>query len=118
MNTVEAVARNKIIVIGWHRTGTRSMKAALQMLGFRGVHWWPGWLDQQTIDKPPVFKKYAAFADFPFPLIYRQLDQWFPEAKFILTTRSVESWQNSVKAHFDDAHWNRDGIGIRIRRTV
>jgi hypothetical protein len=109
---------NKVFVIGWHRTGTRSLAHALRILGFKTVHWWPGWLSQREVEKPSILRKFDAFADFPFPLIYRQLDKWYPDARFILTTRTVESWLRSVKVHFDDGHWNRDGIGIRLKRMV
>jgi hypothetical protein len=115
---VEKLRQRKVFVVGWHRTGTRSLKRALDILGFKGIHWWPGWLDLTAEERHSFLDKYDAFADFPFPLVYRELDLLYPGAKFILTTRSPQGWLRSVKEHFDDAHWNRDGVGIRIKRAT
>jgi hypothetical protein len=51
----------------------------------------------------PVFayvEQYESFEDWPWPLIYRELDERFPGSKFILTTRrDAETWIRSLKNH-------------------
>gem|GEM_PF-5565419 len=38
-----------------------------------------------------------AVMDSPIPLIYREIDEKFPNAKYILTTREEDSWLTSMK---------------------
>ena len=84
----------KIFGIGLHRTGTSSLNEALNILGYRSIHTpldiYPD-IDTRIIDK------YDAFTDNPIPLLYKQLDRLYPGAKFILTTRDLDSWIKSVK---------------------
>lgn len=44
-------------------------------------------------------EKWDALEDNPIPLIYKELDIFFPRSKFILTIRDAESWYNSVSYH-------------------
>ncbi|MEM9024502.1 MAG: sulfotransferase, partial [Bacteroidota bacterium] len=41
-----------------------------------------------------------SFSDFPFPLYFKELDRAFPNSKFILTTRDLDGWLESVRTHF------------------
>src|SRR5690606_2198995 len=44
--------------------------------------------------------RYDSFEDWPWPLLYRELDQRYPGSKFILTTRrDAETWLRSLKNH-------------------
>jgi hypothetical protein len=53
----------------------------------------------------PELHLYAAYADFPVPLFFRELDTLFPASKFILTYRDVEQWADSVEYIFS-AWWD------------
>jgi len=44
-----------------------------------------------------VVKKYDALTDSPIAIAYRKLDDIFPNSKFILTTRSLDSWMESCR---------------------
>jgi hypothetical protein len=44
-------------------------------------------------------EQFDAVADWPIPLIYRQLDAAFPEGLFILTIRNRDEWLRSVTRH-------------------
>lgn len=94
----------KIFCIGFHKTGTKSIGAALAMLGYRvcgpvGVnnpdiaHRWP---DVIT----PMLEQYDAFQDNPWPILFQSLDQYRPDSKFILTYRPEHLWWDSILAHF------------------
>lgn len=96
---------SKIFGIGLSRTGTTSLHNALKLLGFKSKHF-PFQL--YNSDDYSILKEYEAFVDSPIPLIYKELDDMFPGSKFILTTRSLDSWLVSMKWLFEhgSALWN------------
>ena len=73
----------KIFNIGFSRTGTTSLTEALQILGFSAYHF-PKSFDQ--------IEKHDACTDMSITLGYKFLDLMYPESKYILTTRKLESW--------------------------
>ena len=47
-----------------------------------------------------VAYKFDVCEDIPWPLVYKELDEHFPNAKFVLTTRSsTEKWLSSINKH-------------------
>lgn len=46
-------------------------------------------------DWKAIFKGYRSAVDWPTATYYRELHAAYPEAKFVLTTRSPESWADS-----------------------
>jgi hypothetical protein len=99
----------KIIGAGVGRTGTLSLKAALERLGFgpcfHGRHvldhperlpLWRAAAAGATVDWSAVFAGYPATVDWPGAAYWRQLAEAFPAAKIILTVRDAESWYDSV----------------------
>ncbi|PWN07789.1 hypothetical protein DDZ15_01895 [Rhodohalobacter mucosus] len=45
-------------------------------------------------------EKYDGFEDWPWPLLYKELDSRFPGSKFILTTRiTPQKWYGSLVKH-------------------
>lgn len=105
----------KIFGIGFQKTGTSSLNRALQILGFNAVGGirinhpkgvtLPAPL--QTADILALalarVKEADAFNDNPWPLLYREMDGAFANAKFILTVREPERWLESLVRHFGDA---------------
>ena len=99
----------KVIGAGLGRTGTFSLKFALEILGYDPCHHmaevWanldrqlPLWLDV-VAGKPEwdaVYDGYVAAVDYPGCTFWRELLAHWPDAKVILTTRSPESWFASV----------------------
>lgn len=111
----------KVVGVGFGRTGTYSVKLALDELGYPTLHTqhlyeveneriFKGWT--QDIFRPsmneghalmgtPDFELitqqgYAATMDFPFALYYEQVLEQYPDCKFILTKRdSSEIWFRS-----------------------
>jgi hypothetical protein len=101
------IRKKPVFGIGMQCTATMSFSAYLTALGYTAVHW-PEWLEDEFgrnlhagNDRvmeilAPVFQKYNAFCDVPFPGLYQELDRSFPDAYFVLTLRSPQSWWNSV----------------------
>ena len=94
----------KVFCIGFHKTGTTSLKMALMELGYRVK----GPFGRREPDIGAVVEaqarevigKYDAFQDNPWPIIYRFLDREYPGSKFILSVRPTEKWIASVRDHF------------------
>ncbi len=98
----------QVIGAGFGRTGTLSLKAALEMLGFNPCYHMmevfahpdhiPVWDDAahgKPVDWKDFFKDYRAAVDWPVCHFWRELGVAFPDAKFLLTERDPESWYKS-----------------------
>lgn len=99
----------KIIGAGLGRTGTLSLKFALERLSFGPCHHmaevWvnfadqvPKWLDvvNGKPDWDAVFDGYVSAVDYPACTYWRELAALYPDAKIILSVRNPESWFSSV----------------------
>ena len=98
----------KVIGAGVGRTGTMSLKLALQALGFgpcyhmeavfndleKRVPQWNAVLAGKP-DWGAIYDGFQSAVDWPTAAFYRELHAAFPDAKFILSTRSPESWAAS-----------------------
>ena len=99
-----ATMKAKIFCIGFHKTATTSLAVALRHLGYRVTG--PNGVNDPNIDKnvlPMAYelaKKFDAFQDNPWPIIYKELDTKFPGSKFILMLRDPEAWIKSQVRHF------------------
>jgi hypothetical protein len=114
----------KIFGIGLSRTGTTSLSAALSQLGYRSAHF--AELRRELADRPGWFAGdfatdylvgYDAAADLPVATFFPQLDERYPESRFILTVRAVESWLDSVRRHWQTRPFRDDAKG-RFRNMV
>lgn len=94
----------KVFCIGFHKTGTTTMKVALDALGYRVTG--PDGVSNPNIESDvydmarDLVSRFDAFQDNPWPIIYKFLDTTYPGSKFILTTRDPQSWIESQKKHF------------------
>ncbi len=101
----------QVIGAGVGRTGTYSLKLALNTLGFGPCHHMeevvlnmprqlPLWVD--VVNGKPhwseIFASYRSTVDWPTARYFRELLAAYPSAKFILTHRSAESWAESFAA--------------------
>jgi hypothetical protein len=95
----------KIFCIGFSKTGTTSMGAALKALGFRLGNQAEAelliedWARRDFRSIIRYCKTADAFQDIPFclPYTYQALDSAFPGSKFILTVRdSSDEWYKSL----------------------
>lgn len=96
----------RVFGIGWHKTATTSLQAALKILRIPGQHYPYPLYPEIRAGKAyyPTAHFHYALTDFPVPMVYRQLDAMYPGAKFILTIRPVEKWLASAEKHFQLGH--------------
>ncbi|MFI0450328.1 sulfotransferase family protein [Actinomadura sp. 6N118] len=100
----------KLINTGLGRTGTTSLKGALDRLGYgpcfhmfdiigdeaRIAEWEKVVCDGQDPDWEALFAGYTSAVDGPPAVYYREMMNAFPEAKMILTVRDAERWYQST----------------------
>ena len=99
----------ELIGAGLGRTGTLSLKAALERIGYgpcyhgiealvapeRGRHW----LEQTqsgSHDWDGIFHGYRATVDWPAAAFWRELVERYPDAKVLLSLRDSDRWYDSV----------------------
>ena len=98
-----------IIGAGLGRTGTLSLKSALEQIGFEPcfhgldgsrqvLEQVMGAVNRAAPDWDGVFEGYRAAVDVPTYWIYRQLADRYPAAKVILTVRDPQDWFESTQA--------------------
>lgn len=99
----------KVIGAGFGRTGTASLKLALEMLlkdpcyHMSEVIGKPGqvdlWLDAAAgkADWDAIFAGYAATVDFPASNYWQELAKHYPDAKIVLSLRDPERWFASTQ---------------------
>ena len=94
----------KVFGIGFHKTGTTSFGEALKVLGYSVTG--PNWIYHGNIGRTHLARcralshDFDAFQDNPWPLVYREMDEMWPEAKFVLTVRDPHKWISSQTKHF------------------
>jgi hypothetical protein len=104
----------EVIGAGFPRTGTSSLKAALERLGFapcghmttilhdpsRARGWLDAWARRQAgepIDWPAVIGDERASVDAPACLFWRELAVAYPDARVILSVRDPQQWYESAR---------------------
>jgi hypothetical protein len=101
----------QVIGAGMGRTGTMSLKHALEALGYMKCHhmievigdesgsqfnFWKTYYKTGKVDHEAMFKGYTSVVDFPGSIFYKDLMAQYPDAKIILTVRDPENWYKSV----------------------
>lgn len=100
----------QIIGPGFGRTGTLSLKAALEQLGFdpcyhmievlthpSHIATWQAAADGQPVDWVSFLGGYKAALDYPQAHFYKELMAAFPNAKVVLTVRDADRWYESTR---------------------
>ncbi|MDH3695536.1 MAG: sulfotransferase family protein [Gammaproteobacteria bacterium] len=119
----------KVIGAGFGRTGTASMKQALELLGFGPCHHMGEvlsspeqkelWRSVASGMKPNwdvLLAGYHSTVDWPAAYFWRELSEYYPDAKILLTTRSSESWYASmVKTIFKIVKETTDPASIGVK---
>jgi Sulfotransferase domain len=98
----------EVIGSGFGRTGTSSLKIALEILGFGPCHHmdevledpsqvalWQAIAAGGAVDPAAVFAGYRSQVDWPGAHIWRQSAARFPAARVLHSVRPEESWWNS-----------------------
>lgn len=102
------IVRAKVFGIGFQKTATSSLAAALYILGYNVTGFF-GAHDPDIAEKVydmayDLADRFDAAQDTPWPVLYKELDQRYPGSKFILTVRPVDKWINSVVKHFKNQY--------------
>ncbi|MBA3424122.1 MAG: sulfotransferase family protein [Rubrobacter sp.] len=100
----------KVVGAGFGRTGTASLKIALESLGFgpcyhmtqvfehpEHSHFWVAAWRGEPVDWEGVLGDYEAAVDWPACTFYEELLERNPDAKVILSVRDPERWYESVR---------------------
>lgn len=98
----------KVFSAGFGRTGTLSLKLALEEIGFGPCHHMKEVLENGPVQVPlwhqaadgtadfaAIYNGYNSAVDWPSAAFWRELAAAYPDAKIILSTRSAESWYSS-----------------------
>jgi hypothetical protein len=99
-----------IIGPGFGRTGSKSMKLALEQLGYAPCHHmhevgerpellpaWDAVSRGEAVDWDEVFDGYRSQVDWPGARVWRELVAHYPHAKVVLTVRDPNAWFDSLE---------------------
>jgi len=99
----------EVIGAGFGRTGTMSLKVALEELGFapcyhmsevftrpEHIELWRATAQGKPVDWEQIFGSYRATVDWPACTFYDELMEKYPDAKVILTVRDPQRWYESA----------------------
>lgn len=85
---------SKIFFIGFNKTGTSSIAKSLELVGYKNVIHKGIWADWALTKNKKELDKYDVFTDSECPHL-AHLDELYPDAKFILNSRTLEGWVGS-----------------------
>lgn len=99
----------KVVGAGFGRTGTLSLKTALETLGFgpcyhmmevfprpEHVAMWHRLAFENQIDWDALFAGFSAAVDWPAARWWREIAAHYPHAKVLLSVRDPEAWYKSM----------------------
>lgn len=100
-----------VIGVGFGRTGTMSLQAALEQLGLGPCYHWktvltepertPAWqraANGEAADWKTLFEGFRSTVDWPGTAFWRELVDACPAAKVVLTVRDPDTWYRSMDA--------------------
>lgn len=96
---------------GFGRTGTNSLKLALEKLGFGPCHhmlevrerpeqtaFWAAAARGERSDWETAFSEFGSAVDWPSAYFWREIAAAYPEARIILSVRPEQEWVKSIHA--------------------
>lgn len=120
----------KVIGVGFGRTGTLSLKAALEDLGFGKcyhmtellshpdhIEHWETASRGEPVAWDALFRGYQAAVDFPTYHFYEPIMAHYPHARVILTVRNPEEWYDSALHTIyrtEPDWWQKISMGFRL----
>ena len=120
----------QVIGAGWGRTGTMSLKLALEQLGYPCHHMHEVFLHPEHVarftaaasgapDWDAIYDGYTAAVDWPTCSFWRELSAEYPDAKVILTERDPQDWYESFTATIQKPITTFDGEwGDMVRAVI
>ncbi len=98
-----------IVGAGFGRTGTTSLRSALDALGYgpcyhmsevfknpAHIDVWNDAGDGKPVDWDALFDGYRAAIDYPAAHFWNELMTYYPDSKVILTVRDTDAWYESI----------------------
>ncbi len=120
-----------VIGAGFGRTGTNSIKKALECLGLGPCHHMeevfanssqlPHWqlaADGQHVNWEEAFAGYNSTIDWPSAHYWRELAEFYPDAKILLSVRPFDRWWGSFSGTIKQILENKDTISDEYTRAV
>jgi len=107
----------QVVGSGFGRTGTMSLKHALEHLGMpcyhmvecfpKGPTHWELWeqVHSGTPDWDAIFQGFSATVDFPASTSFEALAHHYPNAKVVHTVRDPQKWFDSTQATIFQPKW-------------
>lgn len=99
----------KVVLLGFGRTGTKSLTAYFKAQGLKILEFkeWRTnrykllemYKRNRLTDLFYIADRCDLLEDFPWPLLYKELYERYPEAKFILSYRPPKEWLTSIIKH-------------------
>lgn len=93
---------SKVFGIGWAKTGTTTLGRCFEILGYdhqsQNLSLVPQILSGDFAKTLRIASAKDSFEDWPWPLVYREMNASFPCSRFVLTTRDPERWLTSYRA--------------------
>ena len=118
----------KVIGTGLGRTGTYSLKLAIEQLGVGKCYHMVELFQQperlkyfkkaekgEKVNWNELFDGYKAAVDYPVARYYKQITEFYPEAKVIHTLREPEEWYESASATI---FWASKPYSLRILKLA
>jgi hypothetical protein len=122
----------KVIGAGFGRTGTTSLKTALEKIGFAPCYnmvtlfkhqeehlklWKKAYVGKKT-DWDRIYRGYTSAVSWPTAAFVEQLMIHYPKAKIILTVRDPDEWFMSASATLFPIALENRGRGINVFDVV
>jgi hypothetical protein len=108
--------RLKVVGAGFGRTGTLSLKKALERLGFAPcyhmfevverpdhIQRWHRLAFERAMDWETLFSDFQSTVDWPAARFWHQLASDYPDAKVLLSVRDPEDWYKSMSSTIFEA---------------
>ena len=121
----------QVVNAGFGRTGTKSIKMALEQLGFGPCHhmeevfnntsqlpYWQKATDGEKMNWDEVFQGYQSAVDWPSAHFWKELADYYPESKVLLSVRPAEQWWASYSETIKKLLEMRDEIPEDYPRSV
>ena len=130
----------EVIGAGFGRTGTASLREALEHLGFVKCHHMFSLGEQRSLVRAwhdvalngarnwdEIFEGYRATVDWPSTGYYKELMEHYPDARVVLTVRDPDRWYESTRETIYAVHVSMPGwlkrlppmsIGSAMIRTI
>jgi len=111
----------KVFGVGWAKTGTTTLGTCFEALGLRHVGQRFDLLPHvEARDATAIVAAAAAgdaFEDWPWILLWRELDEAFPGSRFVLTRRDPDRWLRSYRNMLRQPGFVTDEL-TRVRRVL